>query len=347
MSRKWLPDNVTEYRDRHGKRRYRFRKAGYPSYSFRHAPGTEEFREELQKAQTRVSASAGDAVPGSFNDLIAQYYETVRWKEMKPSSKKTYRSIIERFRAVHGDKPVARMETRHIDKILAGMAMTPAAANNLRKTLSRLFRHAIKLGWLKHNPVDATDAYRSKTDGFHTWTEAEIEQFEKHWPVGSRPRLAMLLMLYTALRRSDMVTVGEANLRGEHLDLSHRKNGSETLIRVLPPLAEALALVPSGQPAFLVTEFGKPFTAAGFGNWFRDRCNEAGLPHCSAHGLRKAMSRRLAESGATNQQGRAVTGHKTDRMFNHYAARANQEALADEGLANLSRRFGEPAGKVT
>ena len=31
-----------------------------------------------------------------------------------------------------------------------------------------------------------------------------------------------------------------------------------------------------------------------FGNKMREWCNQAGLPHCSAHGLRKAMSRRLA-----------------------------------------------------
>jgi integrase len=49
---------------------------------------------------------------------------------------------------------------------------------------------------------------------------------------------------------------------------------------------------------FLVTAFGKPFTANGFGNWFRQRCDEAGLPHCSAHGLRKAAAARLAELGA-------------------------------------------------
>jgi Protein adenylyltransferase SelO len=41
----------------------------------------------------------------------------------------------------------------------------------------------------------------------------------------------------------------------------------------------------------LVTAHGKPFTPAGFGNWFRDRCNEANLRHCSAHGLRKARRR--------------------------------------------------------
>ena len=46
---------------------------------------------------------------------------------------------------------------------------------------------------------------------------------------------------------------------------------------------------------FLCTAQGQPLTAAGFGNWFRDACNAAGLNNCSAHGLRKAAARRLAE----------------------------------------------------
>lgn len=338
MSRKWLPDNVTSYKDRHGKTRYRFRKVGLPSYTFRHPPGTEQFREEYAFAVQAKSATLAPFAAGSFNALIASYYDTPRWREMKPSSKRTYRSIIERFREKHGDKPVTRMETRHIDKLLSAMSDTPAAANNLRKTLNRLFRHAVKLGWMNHNPVAATDAYRQKGEGFHTWTEAEIAQFEARWPIGTRERVAEALLLYTALRRSDMVQVGAANRRADKLVLWHGKNEAGTVIPMMQPLVDALEAV-SGDPTYLLTDFGKPFTPDGFGNWFRDRCDRAGLPHCAAHGLRKAMARRLAESGATNQQGRAVTGHKTDRMFNHYAAKANQEALADEGMANLAIRL--------
>ena len=84
---------------------------------------------------------------------------------------------------------------------------------------------------------------------------------------------------------------------------------------------------------FLVTEYGKlPFSAAGFGNWFRDRCNEAGLPQCSAHGLRKAASRRLAEVGCSNQQIKAVTGHVTDKEVSRYTAAADQERLAEQAI---------------
>jgi len=62
---------------------------------------------------------------------------------------------------------------------------------------------------------------------------------------------------------------------------------------------------------FLVTEQGKPFTEAGFTNWFRDRCAEAALPDRSAHGLRKASATRAAENGATTHQLMAIFGWLT------------------------------------
>ena len=46
---------------------------------------------------------------------------------------------------------------------------------------------------------------------------------------------------------------------------------------------------------YLVTEHGKPSTAPGFGNKFRDWCDQAGLHHCSAHGIRKFDATAAAE----------------------------------------------------
>ena len=55
---------------------------------------------------------------------------------------------------------------------------------------------------------------------------------------------------------------------------------------------------------FLTTERGAPFTSNGLGNWFRQRCDEASLPHCSAHGLRKAAATRLADQDAARTASR-------------------------------------------
>jgi site-specific recombinase XerD len=78
----------------------------------------------------------------------------------------------------------------------------------------------------------------------------------------------------------------------------------------------------------LTTHSGKPFSAAGFGYWFRDRCNEAGLRHCSAHGLRKAAARRLAEAGCTTHEIAAITGHTSLSEVQRYTKAADQKRLA-------------------
>jgi len=340
MRKRWLPDNVTTYKDRHGKARYRYRKAGTPTYTFRHNPGTVEFLAELEQAKSATPAPKGPRFkPGTYDDLIQSFYQSPRWVGMKDSSQNTYRGIIERFRAKNGDKPVRGVTAGSIETLLGRMAATPSAANNLRKTLSRLHRHAIKLGWRTDNPVEATDPYKVVNEGHHTWTEAEIAQFEARWPVGTREHLAMSLLLNTALRRSDMVRLGKNNRVGDTLALFHGKNSSETVIRIMDELRADLDAIDTDAPFWLVTHFGEPFTGNGFGNWFRERCDLAGLPQCSAHGLRKAVSRRLAESGATNQQGKAVTGHKTDKEFTRYAEKANRTDMADTALANLEVKF--------
>lgn len=334
MPRKWLPEFVTAYKDRHGKARYRYRRKGQPTYSFRHAPGTAEFMAEYHAAQNAVAAPQPRFAAFTYDALITSYYRTPKWLAMKASSQGTYRGILERFRTANGAKDVRRVTTAAIDSKLGKMAETPAAANNLRKALARIHRHAIKLGWRTDNPVTATDAFKAGK-GWHCWTEAEIALFEARWPFGTRERLAMELLLGTALRESDVITIGRQHRQGDVLHLHHGKNESGTVIPIAASLAAAIAAFDSGHMTYLTTMFGKPFGVKGFYNWFKRSCVKAELPHCSPHGLRKAMSRRLAEAGATTSEGRAVTGHKTDRMFAHYAESANRQLLASAAMGKV------------
>ncbi|MGU3408215.1 tyrosine-type recombinase/integrase [Methylobacterium brachiatum] len=98
---------------------------------------------------------------------------------------------------------------------------------------------------------------------------------------------------------------------------------------MFPDLAEAIAALPSSHLTFLVTDYGKPFSVAGFGNRFREWCDQAGLPHCSAHGLRKATASRLAKRGCTPHEIMAVTGHQTLEEVERYTREAQRAGLAD------------------
>jgi integrase/recombinase XerD len=123
-------------------------------------------------------------------------------------------------------------------------------------------------------------------------------------------------------------------------DVDRHRNPVHINVPVHPDLAAAIEAAPSGHLTFLVTALGKPFTPAGFGNWFRDRCNEAGLKHCSAHGLRKAAAARLAEHGATPHEIMAVTGHRTLEEVERYryTREAGRAGLADAAIAKLRSR---------
>jgi integrase len=94
-----------------------------------------------------------------------------------------------------------------------------------------------------------------------------------------------------------------------------------------------------GDLAFLATPSGKPFTANRFGNWFRKRCDEAGLKQCTAHGLRKIGATIAAENGATEQQLTAIFDWATSSQAAVYTKGANRKRMAGE--ANSSWASGE------
>ena len=184
----------------------------------------------------------------------------------------------------------------------------------------------------RDDPTFGVRKLRVQSEGFHSWTEDEIASFEARHPLGTKARLAFALLLYTGQRRSDVVTMGRQHVNNELIAVVQAKTKHRLSIPIHPVLRQTIDAGPSGNLNFLVTEYGKPFATAGFGNWFRDRCNEAGLAHCSAHGLRKAASRRLADAGASIHQIAAITGHKSLKEVERYTRDADQVRLAREAV---------------
>ena len=183
-------------------------------------------------------------------------------------------------------------------------------------------------GLREDNPAAGVKLPNLKTDGYHSWTEAEIEQFEAYHGSGTRARLALTLLLYTGQRRGDVIRMGRQHIRDGVVHVRQQKTGIELAIPIHATLAAIIAETPADHLTLLTTQTGKPFSAAGFGNWFRDRCNEAGLAHCSAHGLRKAAARRLAEAGCTMHEIAAITGHASLSEIQRYTKAADQKRLA-------------------
>ena len=144
--------------------------------------------------------------------------------------------------------------------------------------------------------------------------------------MGTKARLALDLMLYTGLRRSDIVSIGRRPIDGDVLSIqpmkTKRTSAVFVTVRVLPALAESIAATEDkGERAFLVTDFGK-------------RCNEAGVPG-SAHGLRKAAATRCAENGATAHELMAMFGWTTVKEAERYTRAAERRRLGLKGSERL------------
>ena len=343
MKRRRQFPGATPYTDRHGRRRWRFRKGAF-SAELGTDYGSDDFRARYEAAmageRTRGLIGAERTIPGSLSALIASYYASAEFLDLSPSTRRTYRSVLEELRERHGRKPVRLMLRRHVKALMAEKAATPGAANNRLKRLRQVLDHAVELEWRTDNPARGVKLLRTSGEGFHTWDEGEIVRFlDVHGP-GTLARRAMVLMLYTGAARVDAVALGWGNVRDGRLRYRRRKTvrsgGVPIDVPVHPDLAAVLAECPSDAFTFLQTAHGASRTANGLGTRMRQWCDAATLPPCTSHGLRKACATRLAEAGATAPEIAAVTGHRSLAEVQRYIAAADRSGLASAGFTKLS-----------
>lgn len=339
VKRRLLPDWVTEFRDRHGKARLRFRRVGYPSYYFKAPFGTEEFRTEYRACiDGRPPVGADRNAPGTINDLLARYYRGQEFLGSGDATRMKNRGLLEGFRRDHGKKTVANIQFEHIDAILAAKAQKhPAAARNLRKQLRRLFAFAVKCRMRTDNPVEHTAPIKPKKDGgWKAWGEEDVAQYQARHPLGTMARLALELMLWTGNRKGDALRLGRQHIKNGDFRVFQEKTSKTLVIPIAPALAEAILAMPNnGQLTLITTEYGRPFSVKGFGARMRKWCDEAGLTGLSSHGLRKTISERMALSGAGNQGIKSVTGHSGDSEVALYTRSVDQERLAKATMSRL------------
>jgi integrase len=274
-------------------------------------------------------------MPGVW--AIERYRNSSAWAGMSTATRKQRENI---FRAVIKTAGASLLRDINEETIRGGRerrAATPHSANNFLKTMRGFFAWAVENKLVTIDPTKGVKmlAGPNDADGFHTWTQEELDRFEARWPLGTRERLAFDLLLYTGLRRGDAVGVGLQHVRDGVITIrteKHRKGkaGEQVAIPILEPLAASIAATKTGDLTFLVTQLGRPWVKESFGTWFREVCGKARCPG-SAHGLRKAGATRAAERGASERQLMAIFGWSTGKMAQHYTRSADRAKLAHDG----------------
>jgi integrase len=327
---------------RHGTTAWYFRRGKGSRVRIRAAYDSAEFLTEyaaaLQGAPKTSTLRKVDTLEWSL-DL---YRQSSAWAGLSNATRRQSENIYKSVIKTAGHELLGGITA---DTIISGRerrSKTPHAANNFLKSMRRFFAWASGDGKLvKIDPTAGVKMLKGANDeaGFHVWSEDELARFEARWPVGTRERLAFDFLLYSGLRRGDVVRVGRQHVRNGEITIrtekhAHGKMGIEVTIPILGPLAKSIAATKTGALAYLVTEAGQPWVKESFGNWFRNASREAGCPG-SAHGLRKAGATRAADRGATERQLMAIFGWSSWRMASHYTRSADRKRAGRDAAALL------------
>lgn len=332
---------VNEFTDRHGKIRRYFRRPGCRSVPLPGLPGSIEFMAAYQAALAIVApppSSPRHVIAGSLAAVAAGYLRSADFANLSPSSQQSYQTALKPILAAHGHRLVRELNKEAARRVIENIGATrPGMANLTRAVLSKVMGYAIETSVRHDNPFAGLRPYRLGT--YHTWTDAEIAQFERRWPLGTRERLAFALLLYTAQRGGDVVRMVRSDIVGEHIRVAQDKTRKGTTNELLIPIHQALARALQAGPVVgmqhVITDArGRPLR--NLTELIEAAVKRAGLPsRCVAHGLRKAALRRLAEHAATTKEIAAVSGHRSLSEIERYTARADQAGLAELAIAKL------------
>jgi integrase len=333
------PPHLHRETTRHGKAVWYVRVGKGPRIRLRAGFGTPDFEDEYQAAIAgKARRRKAGPETGSLAWLLERYRETSAWAALSPATRRQRDNIFVHVLDTAGHLPFAKITQ---DAIIAGRerrAQTPSQARNFLDAMRGLFRWALKA---KHVRIDPTagveNPSRPKGDGFVPWTEDHVAAYEARWPIGTRQRVWLDVLLYTGLRRGDAARIGRQHVRDGIATLKTEKGGGAVTVTlpILPVLATTLAAGPCGDLTYIVGEKGKPLTKESFGNEFRGACKEAGVPG-SAHGVRKIAATRAANSGATVAQLEAIFGWHGGNMASHYTRKADRQRLAIEAMHKLA-----------
>lgn len=333
------PPHLHRETTRHGKAVWYVRVDKGPRIRIRAEFGSAAFDEEYQAAISgTVPEKKGAPGKGTLAWLIAQYRETGAWLALSAATRRQRENIFLHVIAKSGTKPYAKITSKTITDGRERRSKTPAQARNFLDAMRGLFKWAVTAQHVRTNPtLGVENPPRKKGDGFIPWTEEHVEAYERRWPIGTRQRVWLDVLLYTGLRRGDAVRFGRQHVRDGIGQIKTEKSGFTITVTlpILPVLAKTLAAGPCGALSFIAGESGQPLKKESFGNLFRDACREADVPG-SAHGVRKIAATRAANRGATVAQLEAIFGWQGGTMASLYTRSADRERLAKEAMHKLA-----------
>lgn len=353
-----IREHLIQETTRHGKTRYLFhQRPDGRRITISGQPGEPEFESRYQwlanggdrqhdLEKTSIERQRAGLAPHNVLELGRHYQrfvdKEIERKSMAPATATHYARFTDRFIREFGPAPLSSIQAHQLERILDSWSSSDNAWNNALRSIKHLFRYAEKHWGLKPNPASEIEKRKVVPRGFEPWEPEDIQMYFQTHKLGSMAHLAMMLLIEVAPRRSDLVRLGPANLEKIEdqpcIKFTPQKSENKTAIPVTVPISAtlmaAIAATPTGDDTFLVTGYGHPFTAKGFGNKMAQWRDEAGVrASVACHGMRKAVGINMAENDASPYEIMAALGHSSPKVTQVYTEAANRRKLAGKAAS--------------
>ena len=238
--------------DRHGNFRLYVRRKNVGKVRLKLMPGSPKFMDEYKAALDRLSEQPKKAPDkaqhvGTLGWLSEQFYKSPQFAVIDKRQQRV-RQLVTRAMldepTKEGSKyrfydcPISAFNAEHVRILRNRRKDAPSVANKRVSELRQMFGWGVEEcpTWVKRNVALEVKSLKYEKEGFRPWTSEDVAQFEAYWPVGSTPRLAVALMLYTGVRRSDVVLLGPPMVKNGSITFMPEKTRKQKKVLTLPVL---------------------------------------------------------------------------------------------------------------
>ncbi|WP_028880343.1 tyrosine-type recombinase/integrase [Terasakiella pusilla] len=322
----------------------RKRPGGYTDYYYRRNGQLQKIigephSDEFMANYARIHASFEDKkskIRGGFDHLCEEYMKSREFCQLKESSRRQYRLHIDRLRYLFEGVDIHEIDKSVIKDLINGFSDRIGTANNFLRMLKTLFTFAVGMEYLSVSPANGIKPY--KGGEYQPWSDDEIELFLNAETTSKEMRRVLLFALYTGQRQGDLINMRWNDLSDGGVNVVQEKTGTKLWIPLHPVLEKIIPKISRDNVNILTSSTNRRWSPSNLRNTFRDMCRKAGVPsHKVFHGLRKSATVKLIEAGCTYDQVKAITGHKTTSMVEHYGKGTNQKRLAKEAMDKFGK----------
>ncbi|MFC3674709.1 tyrosine-type recombinase/integrase [Ferrovibrio xuzhouensis] len=335
-------------------------------------PGTAEFIREIAALDSAGVAQAR-SLPGSLGAMIAAYRGSPEFLGLADLTKRDYNKVFDYLAGI-ADMPATEVDSPFVvalrDRVFR--LRKRRFANYVVAVLRLLFKWGKPRGWPKVNPAADVPMIRRPRDAKkvnRAWStdekETVLREAERRIP-HLLPGIA--LGVFTGISEGDMVRLIWPAYDGTAIRFTRRKTGVPVAVKALPALKAILnaerarqesheaelarkagdqvgnvvALRKAEDDTVLRGKRGKPYTEDGFRSDFFKfiRALESeGLvaDGLTFHGLRHTLGKEMREARVSREGRKAVLGHETDAMSDHYSDEADRSIEAFDAMDLLAK----------